>query len=87
MSAALEVGDVVISKAGHDRGNLFVVLESIDSEYVRIADGRTRTLEKSKKKKRRHLKAVAEAERTAKVSWQNNAEIRTFLKQYQQNRN
>ncbi|MBR0425294.1 MAG: KOW domain-containing RNA-binding protein [Clostridia bacterium] len=87
MSAALEVGDVVISKAGHDRGNLFVVLESIDSEYVRIADGRTRTLEKPKKKKRRHLKAVAEAERTAKVSWQNNAEIRTFLKQYQQNRN
>ena len=77
MSAALEVGDVVISKAGHDRGNLFVVLESIDSEYVRIADGRTRTLEKPKKKKRRHLKAVAEAERTAKVSWQNNAEIRT----------
>ena len=87
MSATLEVGDVVISKAGHDRGNLFVVLESIDSEYVRIADGRTRTLEKPKKKKRRHLKAVAEAERTAKVSWQNNAEIRTFLKQYQQNRN
>ena len=34
MSAALEVGDVVISKAGHDRGNLFVVLETCNTTGI-----------------------------------------------------
>ncbi len=57
MKTELTKGDVVISTAGHDRGGRFVVLETIDEQYVLIADGKTRTLEKPKKKKRKHLKA------------------------------
>lgn len=51
-----KAGDVVESRAGHDRQQLFVVL-GIEGEYVFIADGKSRTLEKPKKKKRMHLNA------------------------------
>lgn len=51
-----KAGDVVVSRAGHDRQQLFVVLGS-EGEYAFIADGKSRTLEKPKKKKRMHLNA------------------------------
>ena len=49
-----KAGDVVVSRAGHDRQQLFVVLGA-EGEYAFIADGKSRTLEKPKKKKRMHL--------------------------------
>lgn len=55
-----KAGDVVVSRAGHDREERFVVL-STDGEYVLIADGKSRTLEKPKKKKRMHLIACPTA--------------------------
>lgn len=51
-----KAGNVVVSRAGHDRQQLFVVLGA-EGEYVFIADGKSRTLEKPKKKKRMHLNA------------------------------
>jgi len=53
-------GSIVISKAGRDEGRTFLVIESLDEEYVLISDGDTRKMEKPKKKKRRHLKQAAE---------------------------
>ena len=53
-------GDVVLSRAGRDSGRAFVVLEAIDENYVLIVDGRLRTLERPKKKKRRHLLKASE---------------------------
>ena len=53
-------GSKVISKAGRDEGRLFLVVKSLDEEYVLISDGDTRKMEKPKKKKRRHLKQVTE---------------------------
>ena len=57
----IERGDVVLSKAGRDQGRAFVVFDVIDSEYVLLVDGRLRTLDRPKKKKRRHLKKGCEA--------------------------
>ena len=53
-------GSKVISKAGRDAGRLFLVVKSLDEEYVLISDGDTRKMDKPKKKKRRHLKQVSE---------------------------
>lgn len=50
-------GSVVKSKAGHDKGDFFVVL-NLDSEYAFICDGKHRPLEKVKKKKFKHLFAT-----------------------------
>ena len=54
------LGSIVMSKAGRDEGRSFVVIESLDDEYVLISDGKTHKVEKPKKKKRKHLKLVRE---------------------------
>ena len=56
----IEAGVVVRSKAGRDEGRTFLVIESLDEEYVLLSDGNTRKMEKPKKKKRKHLKPVTE---------------------------
>lgn len=50
-------GTVVISLAGHDKGDFQVILES-DNIYAMVCDGKHRPLEKVKKKKLIHLKAI-----------------------------
>lgn len=55
LSDRIRPGIVVKSRAGHDKNKYFVVLSVVDDEYVLIADGKSRTAEKPKKKKLRHL--------------------------------
>ena len=47
-------GDVVRSAAGHDRGDLFLVLRA-EGDFVWLADGKRRKLEAPKKKRRKHV--------------------------------
>ena len=49
------LGQIVKSKAGHDSGNVFFVVEISDDNHVLIADGDRRRIERPKKKKIRHL--------------------------------
>ncbi len=56
MQNNIKVGSVVLSTAGHDSGNYFVVVELENTEYVKICDGKTRPLEKPKRKKIKHIK-------------------------------
>jgi ribosomal protein L14E/L6E/L27E len=51
----VEKGLVVKASAGRDSNAYFVVLES-DEKFAVIADGKTRRLEKPKRKNIRHLK-------------------------------
>ncbi len=51
-----EIGRVVISAQGHDKGRWFLVVGLADERYVLIADGDTRKLEKPKKKQVKHLR-------------------------------
>ena len=50
-----QVGGIVSAKAGRDKGNAFIIIRRLDEEYVFIADGAGRTMEKPKKKKTKHL--------------------------------
>lgn len=50
------LGSVVNSRAGRDAGRPFLVIRELDQDYVLIADGGLRTMDRPKKKKRRHLK-------------------------------
>mgnify|MGYP001031992256 CR=1 FL=1 len=47
-------GSLVYSRAGRDKGGLFLVL-SADEDNVYLADGVTRRVSKPKKKKRKHI--------------------------------
>lgn len=52
-----EFGCMVISKAGHDKGEYFIILRT-DSEYVYVSDGKFRTVDKPKKKKKKHVQYI-----------------------------
>ena len=61
MKAPIEKGNLVISKKGRDKGRLFVVLYTLDAEYVFVCDGDLRKVGHPKKKKRIHLAPTAYA--------------------------
>ena len=57
----LNISDVVVSTAGHDQGELFYVV-STDEQFLYLANGKDRTLEKPKRKKRKHIQKVLRSE-------------------------
>ena len=57
----LNIADVVKSTAGRDQGKLFYVIGT-DPVYLTLANGKDRTLEKPKRKKRRHIQKVLRSE-------------------------
>ena len=52
----ITLGSVVISKAGRDQGRLFLVVEEVDDDFVMIANGGLRKMDRQKRKRRKHLK-------------------------------
>ena len=55
------IADVVKSTAGRDQGKLFYVIGT-DPVYLTLANGKDRTLEKPKRKKRKHIQKVLRSE-------------------------
>ena len=55
------ISDVVITTAGRDQGSLFYVIGT-DGEFLMLANGKDRTLEKPKRKKRKHIQKVLRSE-------------------------
>ena len=51
----LKVGQIVRPLAGRDKGQVMVVYEILDQNYVTICDGKLRKVSNPKKKKVRHL--------------------------------
>ena len=56
-----QISDVVVSVAGRDQGEWFYVIAQ-DQTYLFLANGKDRTLEKPKRKKRRHVQKVLRSE-------------------------
>ena len=57
----LNISDVVVSTAGHDQGQLFYVI-AMDDEFLYLANGKDRSLDKLKRKKRKHVQKVLRSE-------------------------
>ena len=57
----IKISDVVVSTAGRDAGQWFYVI-SEDPVFLRLANGKDRTLEKPKRKKRKHVQKVLRSE-------------------------
>ena len=55
----VERGMLSKSKAGHDKGHLYVIYD-VDETYVYLVDGEIRTIDKPKKKKRKHVQLICE---------------------------
>lgn len=70
-------GDLVISKSGRDKGRKLVVIKVTDENFVLIADGDLRKIEKPKVKKVKHLLYAGTSEYNENMT---NSEIRKMLK-------
>lgn len=53
----MEIGDLVISKCGRDKGGVFLIT-AINGDYAFLVDGVLRKLAKPKKKKIKHIKPL-----------------------------
>ena len=79
----IQISDVVISTAGRDQGKLFYVIGT-DPVYLMLANGKDRTLDKPKRKKRKHVQKVLCAETRVALKISNgdkvlNSELRRDL--------
>lgn len=50
-------GMLAVSKAGHDKQNIYIILKD-DGEYVYLADGTKRRADSPKKKKKKHIQPI-----------------------------
>ena len=57
----IQISDVVVSTEGRDAGSYFYVID-MDETFVFLADGKGRTLDKPKRKKRKHIEKVLRSE-------------------------
>jgi ribosomal protein L14E/L6E/L27E len=85
-----EFGNIVISKAGHDKGEYFVILKA-DSEYVYLVDGIFRTLQKPKKKSIKHIQSIQYVDgnltnKNAAHEMFNNEEVKRAIKLFKKSK-
>ena len=57
----INISDVVMTTAGRDAGQWFYVI-SADPVFLLLANGKDRTLDKPKRKKRKHVQKVLRSE-------------------------
>ena len=85
------LGKVVLSKRGRDADRLFMIIEILNDEYVYIADGNLRKIEKPKKKRIKHL-CIINLEQsnlrdyTLSVNEINNSNLKSHLQSIDTNR-
>ena len=72
----VERGMLAKSKAGHDKGHLYVIYD-VDETYVYLVDGEIRTIDKPKKKKKIHVQVILEKHETSGID---NVGIKSILK-------
>ena len=56
----MEIGEIVYSKAGRDRGRYFAVVEIVGEGFVRVADGDVRRIKNAKLKNVKHLRSTGD---------------------------
>ncbi len=79
-----EVGDIAVSKAGHDKGSKYIIME-VSKDFVYLADGRLKKTDKPKKKNIKHIQILHINDNSVKekvLSGITNEEIKYFLKTF-----
>ena len=82
------VGDLVVSTAGHDMGEFYVIAQIIDKNYVALVDGKNKPLASPKKKKIKHIMSLGRRdvdfeEKISQKDVDSNAYIKKILKNFE----
>ena len=72
------VGEFARSKAGHDKGRLYIIIEE-DEQFAYLSDGDLRKLDCLKKKKLKHIQSIHHKKPEA---YGTNEEIKRSIKLY-----
>lgn len=79
------------SKAGHDHGKIYIIIEGTNEtgkeDFVMVADGEVKTLEKPKKKRTKHLQIILKCdevifEKMTKGQEIENEDIKAAIRNY-----
>lgn len=82
-------GMLAKSLAGHDKDNIYYI-ERVEGELVYLIDGSLRTLEKPKRKNRKHIQVIHNIEETVNFIAENkanNEKIKKLIKEYKKEHN
>ena len=77
-----------MSTAGRDLGNIYIVKEILDENYVNVIDGKAKTILKPKRKKQKHLVSLNVVETELEEIFEdkskiNDGVIKKILKKYE----
>lgn len=71
-----ETGMLAMSKAGHDKNQIYII-SRVEDAYVYLVDGKIRTLDRPKKKKKKHIQIIT---KTYDISAMDDVAIKRLLK-------
>lgn len=75
------VGMLASSKAGHDKDSVYVIIQE-DGEYIYVADGTGRTVERPKRKNRKHVQLIKKKRMPEPDNGFDDLEIKRVIKEY-----
>lgn len=80
------IGMLAVSRAGHDKGDTYVIIGE-ENEYVYLADGRIRGVERPKKKNKKHIQVIRKICLDRPEDGYKDLEIKRAIKKYQEEAN
>ncbi|CCZ04835.1 MAG: hypothetical protein EGR71_00860 [Clostridiales bacterium] len=86
--ATCKIGEFAKSKAGHDKEEIFIIINK-EEEYVYLVDGKSRILDKPKKKKIKHIQVINQIDEELQRKLETNLilrdeDIKRAIKSYKQ---
>ena len=75
------VGMLATSKAGHDKDFVYVIIRE-DGEYIYVADGKSRTVERPKRKNKKHIQLIKKKRMPEPENGFSDLAIKRTIKEY-----
>lgn len=75
------VGMLATSKAGHDKDSVYVIIRE-EGEYIYVADGKIRTVERPKRKNKKHVQLIKKKRMPEPDNGFDDLEIKRVIKEY-----
>lgn len=75
------IGYLAYSLSGHDKGKIYLIANE-NKDYVYLTDGDVRTIDRLKKKNKKHIQVIKKMGRRTDMNSATNEEIKYHIKQY-----